>query len=145
MAFACWRRKSKRTEMFQAVRAAGYSLHQGYFFCRPQGVAVRAMSTQQMHADAAHCRAQPAERVGHTVEGLVKQDARLCYRVLRCVNSAGFGLRREIQSIREALMLLGIDQIRKWASIWSLAGMNGGSPELVNMTIVRARLLRARR
>jgi EAL and modified HD-GYP domain-containing signal transduction protein len=37
--------KVETPEMFQAVKAAGYSLHQGYFFCKPQGVAVRAMST----------------------------------------------------------------------------------------------------
>jgi EAL and modified HD-GYP domain-containing signal transduction protein len=36
-------------------------------------------------------------------------------------------------------LLLSLHQICKWASIWSLAGMNGGSPELVSMTILRAR------
>ena len=69
----------------------------------------------------------------------LKRDVSLSYRVLRCVNSAGFGLRREIGSIREALVLLGLDQVRKWASLWALAGVNRGPSELVTMTIVRAR------
>jgi c-di-GMP phosphodiesterase len=130
--------KVETHEAFQAARSAGCSLHQGYFFCRPQGVAVRAMSTHQMAQMRLMAALNHPNASATTIEGLVKQDARLCYRVLRCVNSAGFGLRREIESIREALMFLGIDQIRRWASIWSLAGMNGGSPELVNMTMVRA-------
>ena len=130
--------KVETIDTFNAARAAGCTLHQGYFFCRPQGVAVRAMSTQQVTQMRLMAALNHPNASATTVEGLVKQDARLCYRVLRCVNSAGFGLHREIQSIREALMLLGMDQIRKWASIWSLAGMNGGSPELVNMTMVRA-------
>lgn len=130
--------KVETPEQFQAARMAGCTLHQGYFFCRPQGVAVRAMSTQQMTQMRLMAALNHPNASATSVEGLVRQDARLCYRVLRCVNSAGFGLQREIHSIREALMLLGMDQIRKWASIWSLAGMNGGSPELVNMTIVRA-------
>ena len=130
--------KVETIESFTAAKAVGCTLHQGYFFCRPQGVAVRAMSTQQMTQMRLMAALNNPNASATTVEGLVKQDARLCYRVLRCVNSAGFGLQREIQSIREALMILGMDQIRKWASIWSLAGMNGGSPELVNMTMVRA-------
>ena len=37
-------------------------------------------------------------------------------------------------------MLLGLDQIRKWASVWALAGLNeGSSPELVSVAILRAR------
>ena len=130
--------KVETPETFHAARAAGCTLHQGYFFCRPQGVAVRAMSTHQVTQMRLMAALNHPNASAITIEGLVKQDARLCYRVLRCVNSAGFGLSREIESIREALMLLGIDQIKKWASIWSLAGMNGGSPELVNMTMVRA-------
>jgi EAL and modified HD-GYP domain-containing signal transduction protein len=56
------------------------------------------------------------------VEDLVKRDPSLTYRVLQCVNSAAFGVRRELQSIRQALVLLGLDQVRKWASVWALAG-----------------------
>jgi EAL and modified HD-GYP domain-containing signal transduction protein len=74
-----------------------------------------------------------------TVEDLLKHDASLSYRVLRSVNSAGFGLRREVHSIREALLLLGLDQVRKWSSIWALAGLNKGPSELVTMTVIRAR------
>jgi len=131
--------KVETREEFEAVKAAGYSLHQGYFFCRPQTVAIRAMSTQQLTQMRLIAALNNPNASVVSIEGLLKQDPRLCFRVLRCVNSAAFGLRREIHSIREALMLLGLDQIRKWASIWSLAGMNGGSPELVNMTILRAR------
>jgi EAL and modified HD-GYP domain-containing signal transduction protein len=55
------------------------------------------------------------------------------------VNSAGFGLRREVKSIHEALVLMGLDPVRKWAALWALAGLNGGPSELVTMTVVRAR------
>jgi EAL and modified HD-GYP domain-containing signal transduction protein len=131
--------KVETQEMFEASRAAGCALFQGYFFCRPSTVAVRAMSTSQIaQIQLVAALSQPNVRL-QDIEELLKQDPRLSIRVLRSVNSAGFGLRREIRSIREAVLMLGLDQIRKWASIWSLAGMNGGSAELVNMTIIRAR------
>jgi EAL and modified HD-GYP domain-containing signal transduction protein len=74
------------------------------------------------------------------VEDLIKHDASLSYKVLRCINSARNGIRRQIQSIRQAVVMLGLDQVRKWASVWALAGLNeGSSGELVTVAILRAR------
>jgi len=39
------------------------------------------------------------------------------------VNSAAYALRTTVQSIREALVLLGRDTVRRWASLWALAGL----------------------
>jgi EAL and modified HD-GYP domain-containing signal transduction protein len=74
------------------------------------------------------------------LEDLVKADAALCFRLLRTVNSAGFGLRSTVTSIREALLMLGRDTIRRWASLWGLAGLNEQAhDELVTMATIRAR------
>jgi EAL and modified HD-GYP domain-containing signal transduction protein len=60
--------------------------------------------------------------------------------VLRCVNSAALPLRREVRSIHDAVVLLGIGPIRQWTSVWCLAGLNtGGSPELATLALLRAR------
>lgn len=131
--------KVETAEAFERARAAGCSLFQGYYFCRPvtfSGRALPANHVTQMRLVAA--LNQPSVSLG-TIEDLLKHDASLSYRVLRSVNSAGFGLRREIHSIREALLLLGLDQVRKWSSIWALAGLNKGPSELVTMTVIRAR------
>lgn len=131
--------KVETVEAFEFAKAAGCSFFQGYFFCKPRTFAVRSMSRGQL-TQLRLLAALNRENVSlATVEDLLKQDPGLSYRVLRCVNSAGYGLAKEVHSIREAALLLGLQQIRKWASIWSLAGMNGGSPELVTMTILRAR------
>jgi EAL and modified HD-GYP domain-containing signal transduction protein len=126
-------------DAFDVARAAGCLLFQGYYFCQPRTFAVKAISTRPL-AQVALVAAlnQPHVTLG-AIEDLLKRDPRLSLRVLRCVNSAGFGLRREVHSIREALLLLGLHQIRKWASVWALAGVNGGSPELVSITVIRAR------
>jgi EAL and modified HD-GYP domain-containing signal transduction protein len=74
------------------------------------------------------------------LEDLVKADAALCFRLLRTVNSAGFGLRSTVTSIREALLMLGRDTIRRWASLWGLAGLNEQAhDELVATATIRAR------
>ena len=121
------------------ARAMGCTLFQGYHFCRPRTFSVGAISTSQLTQMRLLSALNNPEASFLDIEELIKRDASLSYRVLRCVNSAAFGVRKEVHSIREALQLLGLAQIRKWASIWSLVGLNGGSPELVTLTVLRAR------
>jgi EAL and modified HD-GYP domain-containing signal transduction protein len=131
--------KVETAEVFTRARAAGCSLFQGYYFCRPVTFSGRALPPNhlaQMRLVAA--LNQPSTSI-IAIEDLLKHDASLSYRVLRAVNSAGFGLRRQVHSIREALLLLGLDQVRKWTSILALASMNRGPSELVTMTVIRAR------
>src|SRR4029077_20911243 len=74
------------------------------------------------------------------VEGLVTHDLSLSVRVLRAVNSAAFGIRHEVTSLRHALVLLGLAQVRKWASVWAMAVLGeGDNSGLVGMSLVRAR------
>ena len=48
------------------------------------------------------------------LERLVRQDPVLVYRLLALVNSAAYGLRHEIQSLRHALMMLGFTSLARW-------------------------------
>ena len=127
-------------EIFEAAKAAGYALFQGHYFCLPKmcsAAAVRSRHVAYMQLLAALNR--PGLSLAE-VEDLIKHDVSLSYRVLRCINSAAFGLRREIHSIREALLLMGLAPIRSWASVWCMAGLNtGGTSELVTVALVRAR------
>ena len=50
------------------------------------------------------------------LERLIRQDPVLVFRLLALVNSAAFGLRREIQSLRHAIMLLGFGSLGRWLS-----------------------------
>jgi c-di-GMP-related signal transduction protein len=125
---------------FEAAYAAGYSLFQGHFFCQPKTVSAAAMPASRMaYVQLLSALNRPRLSLAE-IEELIKHDVSLSYRVLRCINSAAFGLRREIRSIQEALVLLGVEPIRSWASVWCVAGLNtGGAYELVTTALVRAR------
>ncbi len=124
---------------FERAKAAGCSLFQGYYFCRPTTFSAKALSTSQVAQMRLMAALYKPTVSLSDIEDLLKHDTSLSYRVLRTVNSAGFGLRREVRSIREALLMLGLGQIRKWTSVWVLAGMNRGPSELVTMTVLRGR------
>ncbi len=63
----------------------------------------------------------------------------LSFRLLRYINSAFFGLRFEISSIGQALALLGVENLRRWATLTVLASIDGKPPELTVTALVRAR------
>jgi EAL and modified HD-GYP domain-containing signal transduction protein len=73
------------------------------------------------------------------LETLVTRDLALSYRLLRYINSAFFGMRREVDSIGRALMLLGIANVKRWATLSIFAGVDEKPRELIETALVRAR------
>jgi len=73
---------------------------------------------------------------------VVKQDVTLSYRLLRYINSAAFGLKREVQSIEQALSLLGLNNIRRWLTLLTMTSLGENKPkELIRQALWRARFL----
>ena len=75
------------------------------------------------------------------LEGVLKRDAALSYKLLRFINSAGFGGGREIQSLRQAIALLGYAPLYRWlVLLLATASTSGYSPVLMETAVVRGRL-----
>ena len=74
------------------------------------------------------------------LEEIIKHDLSLTYRLLRFINSAYFNFSMKVESIRHVLLLIGMREVKKWASIISLAAIGEDKPvELLNVSLVRAR------
>jgi len=75
------------------------------------------------------------------LEAVLKRDPTLSYKLLRFINSAGFGAGREVQSIRQALVLLGYAPLHRWLTLLlATASTTGYSPVLLETAVVRGRL-----
>jgi EAL and modified HD-GYP domain-containing signal transduction protein len=75
------------------------------------------------------------------IEAVLKRDATLSYKLLRFINSAGFGAGREVQSLRQALALLGYTPLYRWLTLLlATASSSGYSPVLLETAVVRGRL-----
>jgi EAL and modified HD-GYP domain-containing signal transduction protein len=59
-------------------------------------------------------KAIEADAAMEDIEQLLGQEPLLAYRFLRYVNSAGAGLRREIDALRQGLMVLGLGRLKTW-------------------------------
>jgi c-di-GMP-related signal transduction protein len=125
---------------FQHARDEGFEYFQGYFFCRP----ILESHTEIPPNMLGHVRLLAAISkspfdVGE-LEKILQSDASMTYRLLRLVNSAAYGLSREIHSIRSALIMVGDEEFRKLVSVALTKAMGSGRPDaLIPMALTRAR------
>lgn len=94
-----------------------------------QAIIMQLMQMVKQNADVAQ------------LEAVLKRDPTLSYKLLRFINSAGFGAGREVQSIRQALVLLGYSPLHRWLTLLlATASTTGYSPVLLETAVVRGRL-----
>jgi c-di-GMP phosphodiesterase len=58
-------------------------------------------------------RQEPAEKL----EAVIRNDPTIAFRLMRYLNSPGFGLSVEISSFRHALMILGYQRLKRWLAL----------------------------
>ncbi len=128
-------------EDYQRAVNLGCSGFQGYFFCRPQIVEGRQLPKSSLGLMQALQEVIAAEAISD-VEDVITRDVTLSYRLLKHINSAVFGLRKPIESVRQALGLLGLANIRQWLSVLLLADAGKDKPlELVRVAMLRGKVL----
>lgn len=132
--------KVESYEEFTAAAAMGYDYYQGFFFAYPQTLRKRESVTSRLHCIRL---LEAAAREGidlDEIEKLIRQEATLCAKMLRYMNSAWFGMRGGVQGVRHMLLTLGEREIRRWASLFFLTAVSGDKPaELLACACVRAR------
>src|SRR5205823_1768626 len=132
--------KVETREEFAAAKAAGFTYFQGYFFRRPEVLHTREIPSNRMNYLRLLRAVSRPEIDPCEFETLMKQEASVCYRLLRYLNSAAFGVQNEVHSIRHALALLGEQEVRRWVRlVATLIAGEGRSSELVVSAMVRAR------
>ena len=118
----------------------GYTCFQGYFFCKPQMMSAREVPGFKLNYLRLLQAVNRTDLELPEVEEILRQEPSLLMKLLRYLNSAYFGLRGQITSIRHALTLLGENNVRKWTSVVALLDLANDKPaELVVISLVRAR------
>ncbi|MDB5887777.1 MAG: putative regulator protein [Rhodocyclales bacterium] len=125
---------------FQQAIANGYDGAAGWFFFNGAPVAkqmapshtgiVRLLNMVRNDAEVAQ------------IESALKQDVTLSYKLLKYINSAGFGLMVEVQSFRHAVTILGMDKLHKWLSLLLVsASKDPIAPAVMQASITRGHFM----
>jgi len=127
-------------EDYTFCRELGFSYFQGYFLCRPEVLEAGKTPANRLTLLQLLSRLyDPAADMTEIVK-LVQADVALSYRLVRCINSPMYGLRREIQHVREAVTMLGLSQVRQWVSLLVLSSSTGRPHALLSTALLRAKM-----
>lgn len=132
--------KVEQNAQFKSLQEAGYEQFQGYFYAQPEILNSKVINPSfEGVLNLLNLVSQEADN--RDIENGFKRDTTLSYKLLRYINSVGFGLSCEVQSIGHALTILGRNQLYRWLTLLMVtAGNNSTSPALMKTSITRGRL-----
>jgi EAL and modified HD-GYP domain-containing signal transduction protein len=127
-------------EELELCTGLGFDLLQGQFICRPRVVSENGLKAVSVNRVRLLARLHDQEVDFDELQEIIGRDVALSFNLLRFINSAFFALPRRVDSIRDALVLLGSINVRKWATLMALAESQDKPRELVVTGLVRARM-----
>ena len=127
-------------EEFERCIALGFTGFQGNFLQQPETFSARRVPVSRLGALRLSAALQNEEYSLDEVERLLSQDVTLSYRVLRCINSSYYNLPRRVDSIRHAIVILGLDNLRQLCGLLCLQGLDDRPPSLIVQAMIRGRM-----
>lgn len=134
---------AKRVETQNAYKDAaadGFTLFQGDFLFRPAYLKNRKVPANRLfHFEILQCLYREDTDLKRLSQ-LVMRDASLTYRLLRLVNSPVCAIRQQVRSVEAAIIVVGLDTFRRFATLAVLSEANTDQQsEILHMALVRAR------
>ena len=125
---------------FHRFKKLGFQLFQGYFFAYPEQIEGKRISGSKLTMMELLSALSDAASNPDDLDVIISKDPRLAVRLLKIVNSATFSIQRSISTIEEAIVLLGIDELKRWALVVSLSGTLDVPDELCRELLIRAKM-----
>ncbi len=123
--------KVETQEEFDKYKALGCSLFQGFFFAKPDIIENRRLDPEHIIILSIVRHLQKDYDIDEVLH-MFEQNVALTLQLLRFINSAAFSFRTSIKSIRQAITLLGPNQLRSWLLLISYANPLHGPKGVVN-------------
>ena len=125
---------------FEQAKQLGFELFAGPFYASRHKAAVRNVPVGEMGTLVALAALQGQSATIEDLEQVIDRDVGLSVKLLRYINSAYVGMRGNIASIRQAVMMLGSRGVSRWALLVALTGGPNAPRELSVMGLTRARM-----
>lgn len=128
---------------FNFCRELGFDFYQGYFFAKPELFTAKGMRADKLATLQLLAEIQDPTIGLDRLEEMVSQDVALSYRLMRYLHSAYFTLTKELRTIRQALVYLGLRQVQTWASLMIVVDAEDRPHALKQLALTRARFCQA--
>jgi c-di-GMP-related signal transduction protein len=136
--------KVETREEFEIALKDGFDLFQGYFFSKPDVLSTQDIPAYfQTHYQISEELSKQEPNI-NDIASKIEQDVSLSYKLLRLINTAAFFTRNKINSIKHALVFLGLQEFKKWINVLTIKQIdhkkNTGQEEVIKLSLIRAHL-----
>jgi len=136
--------KIETREEFEEAKKSGYVYFQGFFFSKPTVISSHDVPTYLHSYFRIIQQLSKPEPDIEEISHLIEQDLSLSYKLLKLANSNVFRAQQKIQSIRHAIMILGLKEIKKWMYILAIREgkqkISKTNDEVYKISLVRAKM-----
>ena len=126
--------------MYNQALELGFDYFQGFFFSKPEMIQSKALPPSGMTLAELLYETSTLDMDLKKITDIFERDVNLSYKLLRYSNSAAFARRAKISTIKQALITLGANEIKKLLSLLFAAQVSTDKPmELIRLSLTRAR------
>jgi c-di-GMP phosphodiesterase len=125
---------------FRWCRKLGCEFFQGYYLRKPEVLSGRHIPSNRLSVLSLLAECANTESSANVIAGIITRDAPLTYGLLRLANSALHRRRSEIRTTAQAVTLLGMDYVFRWATLLALAGNDDCPSGYLETALQRARM-----
>lgn len=133
--------KVETHEEFELCKQMGFDYFQGFYFCKPMILSGQSVKPNRLAVLQILAKLQDPNCDINELEDFISKDVGISYKVLRIINSAFYNFRREIKSVREAIVALGLKTIRDWMCVIVMTDIDDKPQELLSQSLRRARMM----
>ncbi len=135
--------KVETEEQHLLCRSLGFELFQGYFFCKPKILEGKPLPSNHINILTIIAKLQDRECQIQDIEKIFSNDIGMSFKLFKIINSSYYNVGRKIESIHHALVMLGLETIKKWVMLISLSSFECSPRELIVSALVRAKMSEA--
>jgi EAL and modified HD-GYP domain-containing signal transduction protein len=132
--------KVETHEDFERCKQLGFHYFQGFFLCKPEIISNTKVPANKLAVLQLMHRLQNPEIETRELETIVGGDPVLSFKVLKLVNSASYARVAKIESIGQAINMLGQDRLRSLTTLLALSSLSDKPSGLREFSCIRARL-----
>jgi EAL and modified HD-GYP domain-containing signal transduction protein len=131
--------KVESYEQFELLKQLGFDYYQGFFFSRPTVIKGKGLSSNQVSVLRVVAKIYDPDLDVCELSDIISTDVSLSHKIMKFINSSANGPKVEVDSIQRAVVMLGINTIKNWATLVALAAASDKPDELCTVALVRAR------
>lgn len=125
---------------FQHALSIGCEYFQGYFFSRPEVIKTVAFNPSQVAVVNLSSEINKDELDIKKITSIFEDDVNLSFKLLRYVQSPIFKRDADIENIKQAILVLGLKELKRFICLLFTAQFSLGKPqELTVMSLARGR------